>query len=73
MLAKNTEERLEFGISPRQKFESADVLVEDFPLFPCLSERVSAYPKKKRYVDYQLRLERREGSKDFTGMNLLYG
>ena len=36
-LAENPEKRLKFGISPRQKFENANLLAEHFPLFPCLA------------------------------------
>ena len=37
VLAENPEKRLKFGISPRRKFENANLLAEDFPLFPCLT------------------------------------
>ena len=33
---ENPEKRLELGISPRRKFENANLLAENFPLFPCL-------------------------------------
>ena len=38
-LAEKSRKRLEFGISPRRKFENANLLAEDFPLFPCLVRR----------------------------------
>ena len=48
MPAKNSEERLEFGISPTRKFENANLLAEEFPLFPC--------PLRKEGLDKQKKL-----------------
>ena len=36
VLADKSRKRIKFGISPRLKFENANLLGEDFPLFPCL-------------------------------------
>ena len=36
VLAEKSKKRLKFGISPWRKFENANLLAEDFPLFPCL-------------------------------------
>ena len=33
---KNPDKRHKFGISPRRRFENANLLAEDFPLFPCV-------------------------------------
>ena len=35
-IAEKSRKMLEFGISLRRKFENANLLAEDFPLFPCL-------------------------------------
>ena len=36
VLAEKSRKRLKFGLSLRRKFENANLLAEDFPLFPCL-------------------------------------
>ena len=41
---------LKFGILSRRKFENANLLAEDFPLFPCLLERHTNVPERHTYI-----------------------
>ena len=36
VLAEKSRKKVKFGISPRRKFENANLMAEDFSLFPCL-------------------------------------
>ena len=46
VLVEKSRKMLKFGISPWRKFENANLLAEDFPLFPCLEVAKSEYAFK---------------------------